>query len=238
MAPKAAGFALVLAALAARPARAQAPALPVTPLVTLPRERGAFVLRVEGNAAANFTFLGGHETNASFWGATLGVDVSQSFTIEGTFGYGSDRTTSSTGTFDTSPGYAFMLQPRFAIPSASGRHAFTMGAGPFVLTGGFQGTAVLAHAELAYEYRFPGGFSFLIGYGRDVALNTPPANEVCGEGWFSKCEETFKAGDNIGHFRIAIGLVVPRGGWPTHVDPDPPPPPAPEPLPPAPPFLD
>jgi hypothetical protein len=214
-----------------------APPPPPIPLVAAPeieaRARGGFVVRVEGNMAGNF--LGPHTTNGSFWALTFGADLSRYLTLEATVGYGPDSTTNPMGTFDTSPGFAVMAGPRLAmLRSDSGRHALTFLPAAFMLTGGFQGTVVFAHLELAYEYRLPGGVTFLLGYGRDIALNTPPEKEVCQTPrFFSTCYETFRAGDDVLHLRFALGFTIPPGGWPAAQPPPPPSDVPDEPLPPA-----
>jgi hypothetical protein len=160
---------LTAATAAAAPADAEAPALSSTPK-TAPSH---WLVRAEGSLVAmrdNWLSLPSPEV-----GLTVGRDLTSRFSVELT---GSAREVDN----NHRRSWSTLAALRWAaIASASGRHALTVAAGPFLeIDNVVHGTIPFAHAELAYVYRAPMGLTLLAGGGPNVALAsssyvTPPS---------------------------------------------------------------
>jgi hypothetical protein len=185
-------------------ADAEAPAL-ASAASTAP---GHWLVRAEGSLVAmRDNWLSVPEPEV---GLTLGRDLTPRFSVELT---GNAREVDN----NHRRSWSALAAARWAaIASASGRHALTIAAGPFLeIDNVVHGTLPFAHAELAYVYRAPMGLTVLAGAGPNIALAsssyvTPP----------SPCENTtssnlcidlgpdaheLHAGDASLHLRLAAG---------------------------------
>jgi hypothetical protein len=108
------------------------------------------------------------------------------------------------------------------LATATGRHALTVAAGPFFEIGNrVHGTVPFAHAEIAYVYRHPSGFTAMAGAGPNMALArssyvAPPVTDSCqdsGGDAFVFCldfgsgpdAQEIHAGDALSQMRLAFG---------------------------------
>jgi hypothetical protein len=160
-------------------------------------------------------------SDASSVALTLGHNLTDAWALEGTIGFARGRSTitslavgatpAMTMSVDESPGTTLMANLRWApLRSWWGRHALTVAGGPFMITGGAYGTVPFVHGELAYEYRPPFPFTFLIGFGPDVALGDSPTLQgpACVSGFlFESCRRPFQRGDLVWHFRMGLGAT-------------------------------
>jgi hypothetical protein len=193
-----------------------------------PRVERSWVLRPEINIASiggwsSSLFEDSAVSDESSLALTLGHNLREALALEGTFGYGSSHVTatgsaptlapqaaSATTTYvDLSPGYMLMANLRWApLRSWWGRHALTIAGGPSVIEGGVYSTVAFLHGEVAYEYRPPFPFTVLVGFGRDVTLNSPaPLAPSCAGILWETCLRQFRQGDLIWHFRLGAGVT-------------------------------
>jgi hypothetical protein len=127
-------------------------------------------------------------------GLTAGRFVAARLSIEGTLMKGPDTSWSAMANARWEP-----------LRTESGRHALSLAAGPMVLVGnGVHGTTPLAHAELAYIVRAPGGLTLLAAVGENIALADSSYVMPAG-GCFLSCPEELHRGDLLPHLRLAIG---------------------------------
>jgi hypothetical protein len=104
------------------------------------------------------------------------------------------------------------------VANATGRHALTVAAGPFLEIGNVvHGTLPFAHAELAYVYRAPFGLTVLAGGGPNIALASspyvtpPPSSCPDGGDAITFCldlgpdAQEIHAGDTSLQMRLAVG---------------------------------
>jgi hypothetical protein len=172
---------------------------------------GPWLVRAEGSMVAmrdNWLGMPGPEV-----GLTLGYSVAPHFAIELT---GSARKVEDN---DQRSWSAMALARGVVVANPTGRHALTVAGGPFFELGHpVHGTVPFAHAELAYLYRHPAGFTFLAGGGPNIALAgssyvAPPRTGCPDSGGdafvpcidFGPDAEEIHAGDVTGQMRLAFG---------------------------------
>ena len=172
---------------------------------------GSWVVRAEGSLVAmrdNWLGVPGPEV-----GLTVGCQLARSFSIELT---GSARKVEDNQRRSWS---AMAVARGVLAANATGRHALTVAGGPFLEIGHpIHGTVPFAHAELAYVYRNPAGFTFLAGMGPNIALAgskyvAPPPTPCPDSGGdafvfcidFGPDAEEIHAGDTTGQMRLAFG---------------------------------
>lgn len=167
-----------------------------------------WIVRAEGSLVAmrdNWLSLPAPEV-----GLTVGRDLTPRFSAELT---GSAREVDN----DHRRSWSALAAVRWAaIASASGRHALTIAAGPFLeIDNVIHGTLPFAHAELAYVYRAPRGLTVLAGGGPNVALASssyvPPPSPCDTTSSQNLCIDLgpdaheLHAGDASLHLRLAVG---------------------------------
>ena len=170
-----------------------------------------WLVRAEGSMVAmrdNWLGMPGPEV-----GLTIGYSVAPHFSIELT---GSAREVEDN---DQRSWSAMALARGVVVANPTGRHALTVAGGPFFELGHpVHGTVPFAHAELAYLYRHPAGFTFLAGGGPNIALAgssyiAPPRTGCPDSGGdafvpcidFGPDAEEIHAGDLTGQMRLAFG---------------------------------
>src|SRR5262245_61015059 len=172
---------------------------------------GPWLVRAEGSMVAmRDSWLG---LPAPEVGLTLGRDLGYGFSLELT---GNAREVDD----DQRRSWSVLAAARqVIIGSASGRHALTAAAGPFLEIGNVvHGTLPFAHLELAYVYRAPFGLTVLAGLGPNIALASssyvaPPPSSCPDSGGdaitfcldFGPDAQEIHAGDMTGMMRLALG---------------------------------
>jgi hypothetical protein len=171
----------------------------------------AWLVRAEGSLVGmRDSWLGLPEPEV---GLTVGRDLGYGFSLELT---GNAREVASAQRRSWS---VLAAARQVIIANATGRHALTAAAGPFLEIGNaVHGTVPFAHLELAYVYRAPFGLTVLAGFGPNIALASssyvapPPAS--CSNdgdaivlfcGGLGPDAQEIHAGDMIGMMRLAVG---------------------------------
>jgi hypothetical protein len=148
-------------------------------------------------------------------GLTVGRDLTPRFSVELT---GNAREVSN---HDRRSWSALAAGRWAALVSTNGRHALTIAGGPFLeIDNVVHGTLPFAHAELAYVYRAPVGFTMLAGMGWNIALASSPyvapPKQPCDPNMgdsFTFCidlgpdAQEIHAGDANAAFRLAVGWL-------------------------------
>ena len=204
--------ALVIAPLMLAAANAAAASEADPPIVSRVADvaGNSWVVRAEGSLVAmrdNWLGVPGPEV-----GLTVGRHLTRSFSLELT---GSARAVEDNQRRSWS---AMALARGVLVANATGRHALTVAGGPFLEIGHpIHGTLPFAHAELAYVYRNPAGFTFLAGMGPNIALAgskyvaPPPTSCPDGGDAIVFCidlgpdAQEIHAGDRTGQMRLALG---------------------------------
>jgi hypothetical protein len=204
---------------ASPPAATPAPATALPPPVSVAapplRERLAKpgVLRFELNITykGNLTDEWTSTVQASSFGVTTGWNVHEHVALEGTVGIVppttrlvDDQASAGIKRTDVDSGGAFMGAVRYAaFTTPTGRKALTIAGGSYVVLSGAYGPVVFAHTDMAFEHRTK-SFTFLVGYGLNVAMNRSDRLPSLCNGPFT-CAVGFDPGDVLWHFRIGFG---------------------------------